>query len=302
MQLHSDKELFRQMVLFTSETLNIDAGIIEKDYYVTLFLKKLVAKQPQIIFKGGTSLSKCYKLIKRFSEDIALSLESELHPTEGQRKRLKEAIVDTIENLDFTLTNAEKIRSRRDYNKYIIDFLSVFNSDVLKRYLVVETSVFLRAYPTQQLLATSLIYDCLRQHKRDDLISQFELEPFFVNVQSLKRTFIDKLFALGDYYLNGKIIEHSRHIYDLYKLRNAVVMDENLRELFKEVRIERSLHPTCVSAAEGVSLREVLQKIIDEKTYKRDYESITEGLLFEKVSYDRAIKSLQEIVNSDFWD
>ena len=42
--------------------------------------------------------------------------------------------------------------------------------------------------------------------------------------------------------------------------------------------------------------------IIDEKTYKRDYESITEGLLFEKVSYDRAIKSLQEIVNSDFWD
>ncbi len=53
MQLHSDKELFRQMVLFISETLNIDAGIIEKDYYVTLFLKKLVAKQPQIIFKGG---------------------------------------------------------------------------------------------------------------------------------------------------------------------------------------------------------------------------------------------------------
>ena len=75
MMLHDDKELFKQIILLTSENTGIDSGIIEKDYYVTMFLKSLVKKQPQIIFKGGTSLSKCHKLIKRFSEDIETGLQ-----------------------------------------------------------------------------------------------------------------------------------------------------------------------------------------------------------------------------------
>ena len=65
--LHDDKELFEQVVLKASEHFGIEAGIVEKDYYVTLLLSEIVKRQPNIIFKGGTSLSKCYKIIKRFS-------------------------------------------------------------------------------------------------------------------------------------------------------------------------------------------------------------------------------------------
>ena len=72
--LHNNKELFEQAILQTSEAFRIEAGIIEKDYFVTMFLKQLVQKQSDIIFKGGTSLSKCYKLIDRFSEDIDLNI------------------------------------------------------------------------------------------------------------------------------------------------------------------------------------------------------------------------------------
>ena len=68
--LHKDRENFEQVILKVSEDTGIDASIIEKDYYVTLFLKRIVEVLPNIIFKGGTSLSKCYKLIKRFSEDM----------------------------------------------------------------------------------------------------------------------------------------------------------------------------------------------------------------------------------------
>ena len=77
MMLHDSRDLFRQIVLLASEAMRIDSGIIEKDYYVTMFLKSLVARQPQILLKGGTSLSKCYRLIKRFSEDIDLNLVCE---------------------------------------------------------------------------------------------------------------------------------------------------------------------------------------------------------------------------------
>ena len=87
--LHKDRENFEQVILKVSEETGIDASIVEKDYYVTLFLKRIVEVIPNIIFKGGTSLSKCYKLIKRFSEDIDLNIEVETRPTEGQRKKVK---------------------------------------------------------------------------------------------------------------------------------------------------------------------------------------------------------------------
>ena len=55
--LHNDTETFEQLILRTSEYLDIKLEIIEKDYFVTVFLGKLVSKVPEIVFKGGTSLS-----------------------------------------------------------------------------------------------------------------------------------------------------------------------------------------------------------------------------------------------------
>ena len=58
--LHNKKDTFEQLVLRTSEYLGVKAEIVEKDYFVTLFLKRIAAVMPDIVFKGGTSLSKCY--------------------------------------------------------------------------------------------------------------------------------------------------------------------------------------------------------------------------------------------------
>lgn len=194
--LHNEKELFEQIILRTSESMGIEAGIVEKDYFVTLFLKKIVSKQLDIIFKGGTSLSKCYKLIKRFSEDIDLSIECENKPTEGQRKHLKSNVISIIDEFSFDLTNADEIRSRRDFNRYIIDYPSVFSSDYLKQQLIVETAVFIKSYPSKIMSASSFIYEYLYSNGYHDIITQYDLEPFELNVQSVERTLIDKLYAL----------------------------------------------------------------------------------------------------------
>lgn len=112
--LHNDRETFEQVILKVSEDTGIEASIVEKDYYVTLFLKRIVDIQPNIIFKGGTSLSKCYKVINRFSEDIDLNIETDSKPTEGQRKQLKKNIVSIIDDFGFFLENADDVKSRRD--------------------------------------------------------------------------------------------------------------------------------------------------------------------------------------------
>lgn len=300
--LHDDKELFEQAVLLTSEAFNIDSGIIEKDYYVTMFLKELVKKQPNIIFKGGTSLSKCHKLIKRFSEDIDLTLLCDKRPTEGQRKQLKQNINSVINDFGFQLTNPDEVHSRRDYNKYIVDFPSVYQYLPLKQHLVVETSVFINSYPSQPMPAGSYLYDYFNENGNTQMIAQFGLEPFTVNVQTLERTFIDKIFALGDYYLAKTITEHSRHIYDLHKIYPKIHIDASLKALYKDVRHDRSKHAANRSAQDTVNMKSLLQEIIDKDIYKNDYTEITASLLYEKLPYDEAIQTLQVIVDSGLLD
>lgn len=295
--LHHNKETFEQVILRVAHDKGIAPEIIEKDYYVTLFLKRIRDLQPNIIFKGGTSLSKCYKIINRFSEDIDLNIETENKPTEGQRKKLKANIVSVIEEFGFVLSNPRKVRSRSNYNRYIIDYPSVFTADYLKEYLMVETAVYIKAYPCKAMQATSIIYDYLKENGYESLIAEYGLEPFTINVQSAERTLIDKLYALGDYYLSDAVQEHSRHIYDIYKLLDIVELSDELRQLVKDVYEERMEHKNCRSAKEGIDMNNLLQEIIDKEVYKKDYQDITEKILFDKVDYPSCIKSLQNIID-----
>lgn len=77
MNLHHDKAAFEELIIGAANELTIPANVIEKDYYVTFTLKSLSTKLKDMVFKGGTSLTKCYQILDRFSEDIDLSYTAE---------------------------------------------------------------------------------------------------------------------------------------------------------------------------------------------------------------------------------
>lgn len=81
--LHEDKKRFREAVDLTAYQTGAAPEAIEKDYYVTLILRLLSRQLSFIVFKGGTSLSKCCQLIKRFSEDIDITIDTSI--SQGQR-------------------------------------------------------------------------------------------------------------------------------------------------------------------------------------------------------------------------
>lgn len=300
--LHNKKDTFEQLVLRTSEYLGVKAEIVEKDYFVTLFLKRIAAVMPDIVFKGGTSLSKCYHIIKRFSEDIDLNLQSEIKPPERKRRQLKANIIQIINDLELELTNHDAVKSRRDYNRYIIDYPSSLSAAYLKEQLIVETAIYQRAYPTKVMSADSLIYQYLHENGYGDFIKQYDLEPFTLNVQTAERTMIDKMYALADYYLLNTTTEHSRHIYDIYKLSEIVTVDDTLKELALSVAEERRPHKMCLSVQNGKNVTEILREVIDKKTYKEDYDTITVPLLFEAVSYNTAVSELENILQNGIFD
>lgn len=77
--------------------------------------------------------------------------------------------------------------------------------------------------------------------------------------------------------------------------------NEDFKELVHEVREARSHSSICPSAAAEVDIPKLIEKIIEEKAYKPDYDALTTQLLEEKVSYDTVIGALKQIAESDWF-
>ena len=84
--LHKNREQFREAVARTAADTGFVAEAVEKDYYVSMILREMSETLPFAVFKGGTSLSKCYRVIKRFSEDIDLTADIPL--SQGQKNEI----------------------------------------------------------------------------------------------------------------------------------------------------------------------------------------------------------------------
>ena len=297
MFLHNDKDKFIRLIEDVAEALAIEEALVEKDYFISLFLRDLAIKEPLLIFKGGTCLSKCFKLIKRFSEDIDINLDGVNELTQSRKKKLKDNIVAVIDGLGLTLSNPEQIKSGMDYNLYKVAYPAAFVNPSLKQHLEVESVFRIEVFPTVKMPTSSLVYDYLKERGLNGIISQFGLEPFEVRVQALERTFVDKVFAICDYYFSGRIEAQSRHIYDLYKILPHMKLDNKLKAFVEEVRKVREGKHDCPSADNGVSLSQTIGKIIAEKTYKNDYNGITAVLLYETVTYDQVVAAIQTIAD-----
>lgn len=74
MNLHRNTGLLKDAILATSQMYGIREIYVEKDYWVTVALYEIFHSDmaDQVVFKGGTALSKCHRLIARFSEDVDL--------------------------------------------------------------------------------------------------------------------------------------------------------------------------------------------------------------------------------------
>ena len=295
--LHKHKEEFINAVNLASEYFHILPVIVEKDYYVTMILRELTERQGFVVFKGGTSLSKCHKAIKRFSEDIDITIDSRL--SQGQMKKLKEVIKDIANELDLVIPNINETRSRRSYNRYILEYQSVLYEpdDTVQNAVLMETSFAEVSFPTVILPVHSYIGNMMIEEAPEE-IKNFRLDPFEMKVQGLDRTLVDKVFAICDYYLQNKVKKHSRHIYDIYKLLPIVPQNEEFKNLIKDVRSVRAMTNICPSAQPEVNVPELLTFLIENEVYRDDYEKITARILEEDVNYETAIKAVKEIAIS----
>lgn len=228
MNLHEHTDDFSDLVSITAAYKHIPESAVERDYYIVLLLQNLENSEfaEQCVFKGGTSLSKCYPgSIERFSEDIDLTfLGMNLNDkTCGKTiKRIEKAMTEGF--------NTEKIVSERsDRSKSMMVW---YNSKENRIKLEIGSSV--RPDPYSKKEIKTYIQEFLEEKNYKEAIEYFELHKVTLNVLNIERTFVDKLMAVKRHAICGRLEEKVRHIYDvkrLYSLPEMQCFLDNRAEL-----------------------------------------------------------------------
>ena len=184
--LHEDKKLFTETVLATAQHFGISPAYIEKDYWITNTLRRLSLhpNAKKVVFKGGTSLSKAYNLVDRFSEDIDIAVIDAKSLNGNQLKTLiKKVAKDMTTDLEEIQVDGITSKGSRFY-KAVYAYPNILKKKaktaISSGNLLVEVNSFANPYPFQTKGITSFIQIFLNKTGNEDLITEYNLQPFEV--------------------------------------------------------------------------------------------------------------------------
>jgi predicted nucleotidyltransferase component of viral defense system len=263
-------KITEQQETFTkaAEKLRLPAVAVEKDVWVTAVLRALFALPyaEQISFKGGTSLSKCWNVIQRFSEDVDIAINREYFGFQGETftireisKKLRKAACKFCRNIlqnDLTkqlkqdgispdlfsismnITDITTV----DPEKIFIEYKSVFGENsYIRNVVVLEVNGRSMKEPLETVEIQSFIDDVFADRS-------FAEKPFEIQVVAPERTFLEKICLLHEEFAKkeqGKIRVNrmSRHLYDITMMLNTPIAEKalNNKELYKRIIAHRRM-------------------------------------------------------------
>lgn len=227
--LHQVEKEFDSLIKETAEFLGIRDVFIEKDYWITLVLKRLAESEyaDQVVFKGGTSLSKGYRLIDRFSEDVDIAIIDATDLNGNQVKNLIRKVEKTI-SVDLSEMDTPGVTSKASkYRKTVFNYPVLVDKKINQNNsnrLLIETNSFANPRPYVTLEIKSMINEFLEYSHRHDLVEKYGLHPFNLNILDKRRTLIEKIVSLIRFSFSedpvAALSEKIRHFYDIHFLLN----------------------------------------------------------------------------------
>lgn len=307
----------------TSAQLGFSDVVIEKDWWVCMVLRAVFQSKynTHIVFKGGTSLSKAYAVIERFSEDVDLIVDYHFlgfddFKSKSQIKKLRKASgyfvigefrVELTEQLKtlgipeemFNIEFDPKIDDTSDPNTLELSYQSVVPSEThIQKKVIIEMGARALSEPSEKRKISSYIDQSFKGY-------EFAFPEFEVEVTIPTKTFLEKVFLLHEEFSKPleKIRHHklSRHLYDLYRLMNSEYGEKAIadKDLFNKIAEFREL----MNNVRGISFenhkRNQLNiippaEVID--LWEADYRQMQENMIIgESLSFSDLIVKLKLI-------
>ena len=319
--LEISREELDLVIQNTADKLSMSKAIVEKDLWVCMILKYLFKDfkyKDAIVFKGGTSLSKVYKLIERFSEDIDLALDWKVLGY-GSKEPYEER------------SNTKQLK----FNDRLNDDTKVFLSDKIVPLLEEDFKEILRGkkykFYIDEFDGQTICFDYPKNHKDSSILQVIRLEigslaeripasnqkintyieevypeVFDENIKVVAvdslRTFYEKITILHREAnrINGNYpTRYSRHFYDVYKMLLTDIKAKSFDnlELLKVVIEFKKKFYTCNWAKYDEIVEGNLKLIPSDEAldiFSKDYDSMKNMLFGEKIPFDKIISSVKE--------
>lgn len=220
-----ERDDFADLLTTVGESTGAGAALVEKDYWVTEALRAIAASYFEgVIFKGGTSLSKAWSLIQRFSEDIDLLVRSEGDGLEtgGARDRYMKAIAETVGGIEGLTPVRDGARSERGISRTVIFAYEpqAPAREGLSPTIILEMGIRGGPHPTEVRPLQSILAVALADTEiEDESTALFEM-----TVLDPRRTLVEKLFAIHracELWTEGHttaLQRQARHLSDIYSL------------------------------------------------------------------------------------
>tara|TARA_R110000868_G_scaffold380784_5_gene647073 strand:+ start:10116 stop:11135 length:1020 start_codon:yes stop_codon:yes gene_type:complete len=319
--------------IFTQTAIQMGVGlptIIEKDYWLVKILQCLFTDNDfnqHLVFKGGTSLSKCYGLIQRFSEDVDVTISKKIlgfeESTEmvshfGSTKRknyfdsLTDASIKYVAKLQGALS--EKLQATMmssDWRLYvdpteqqniIFEYPKALTTSMYPDDLYVKPKILLEfgcrgeLFPAMDRQVTTYIETIYPEI--------FSSDPIIVVTLTAERTFWEKVTLLHmlAHQPAGKNLQPrmARHYYDVYKLINSSAVKNKLSDfsLLASVARHKSVYFKSKQASYETAVPGSLRLLPNEsllKVLEADYKAMTEMFFGDVVSFDEIVTSLTSL-------
>lgn len=318
-----ERELFFRAA---ADQQNIPFEIIEKDYWVVWILDCLFSideLKAKLTFKGGTSLSKIYRVIHRFSEDIDLSIEKDFlgfspphDPESAPSKKKQGKILDNLSQAcsDYVQTNMQDTLKKVIAEKFgTVDGWQLFSDqdDPSAQTLLFEypskasKDNYIRPLVKIEMGARSEHWPVsnheIRSYAKEALREKIKEPEVMVRVLSAERTFWEKATILHQY---AHLPEQkklpprlSRHFYDFFCLLNSEIMQKATddTDLLERVAGHKSLYFASGWANYGSARKGTLKLIPPNRTLKeleRDYSLMKAMFFRETPEWELILKTI----------
>lgn len=307
----------------TAKQMNMHPSIVEKDFWVCYMLDCLFNDceyKDAFVFKGGTSLSKSYHAIERFSEDIDLILDwrrivnDESDPWDERSKTQQDKynkminssaaefyrtkLVGTINNDLIELLGNESWVAIDENDDMVINFRypRAFETGYITPYVKLEIGPLAEWMPSHKSKIIPFVAERYPQ--------VFEKPSTEILTVDVERTFWEKITILHKIanFPEGKPLPHryARHFYDVYCLGNSDIKTSAFEKkdlLEKDIAFKQKFYYAKSAHYETATLKTV--ELIPRKdimdALKTDYVAMSNMIYGEIPSFETILKYLEEL-------
>jgi hypothetical protein len=301
--------------------------IIEKDLWVSTLLEIIFTLpfSDKLVFKGGTSLSKVWGLISRFSEDIDISIDRNLFGFEGDltirqiKKLRKESSLFVNNDFCLALNNAISQYGLNDYlivesqpngegdktypepRQIFIKYKSLFDMELsyIQPQIILEVGARSLFEPTEKSFIQSMITASYPSVETSVIKTA-------ITTAVAAKTFLEKAFLLHELFTTNicsRAERKSRHLYDLERMMDmdfAVNATKN-DDLWVEIHHHREIFTRIKDVDYTGDIRNRIVLTPPDRYYQiwaSDYANMQSSMIYEKsISFDRLLERMHELEN-----